>query len=131
LNWYENEIDADQVTILFPVVRSFDVDRSKDDTWDLSLNSLVTFDSGMQLQLTVAYYGGRNIAQGTQQARSSIDLGLSKPILGDKGELVFSITDLFNDFGIRQNIRGDDFDAIYENYYETQVLSVGMNYAFR
>ena len=130
INWYENEIDADQVRILFPVVRPFNVQRSKEDTWDVSLNSLITFQGGMQLQVSLAYYGDRNIAQGTQEARSSVDIGFAKPVLQDHGELVLSITDLFNDFGIKQNIRGDGFDAIYENYFETQVLSVGLNYQF-
>ena len=41
-----------------------------------------------------------------------------------------SITDLFNEFGIRQEIDGDGFDAVYENFYETQTVTVGMNYRF-
>ena len=34
INWYDNTIDADQVTLLFPIQRPFDVQRSKDNTWD-------------------------------------------------------------------------------------------------
>jgi hypothetical protein len=71
-----------------------------------------------------------NIAQGTQEARSSITLGITKPVFGDRAELAFSFTDVLNDFGIKQNIRGNGFNAVYENYYETQVLSVGLNYQF-
>ena len=40
------------------------------------------------------------------------------------------MTDLFNEFGIRQEIDGDGFDAVYENFYETQTVTVGMNYRF-
>ena len=59
-----------------------------------------------------------------------MDLGVSKPIMGDRGEIVFSFVDIFNDFGIKQFIEGDGFNAIYENYYETQVVSLGFNYQF-
>jgi hypothetical protein len=131
LNWYRNEIDADIVTLLFPIERPFVVAESEDDTWDLSLNNLVRFGNGMQLQLSLSYYGERNIAQGIQAARSSVDLGLTRPVLDGRGEVVFAITDLFNDFGIRQNILGAGFVAVYENYYETQVASIGINYEFR
>ncbi len=34
-------------------------------------------------------------------------------------------------FGIKQRLDGAGFDAIYENFYETQVVSVGLNYEFR
>jgi len=131
LNWYENVIDADQVMLLFPIERPFDVAQSEDDTWDLSLNNLITFSNGMRLQLTAAYYGDRNIAQGIQEARSFIDVAFTKPIFDGRGEFVVSVTDLFNDFGIKQRIDGAGFDAIYENYYETQVVSIGLNYEFR
>ena len=84
----------------------------------------------MQVQISIVYYAEKNIAQGTQAARSSVDLGVSKPIMDGKGEIVFSFVDVFNDFGIKQFISGDGFNAIYENYYETQVVSVGFNYQF-
>lgn len=47
----------------------------------------------------------------------------------DDIELVVSVTDLFDELGIRQ-IDGDGFDAVYENFYETQTATVGMNYCF-
>jgi hypothetical protein len=51
-------------------------------------------------------------------------------VLAQRGELVLSVTDLLNDFGIKQYIDGDGFDAVYENYYETQVVSLGLTYQF-
>ncbi len=131
LNWYKSIIDADQVTLLFPVVRPFIVERSEADTWDASVNSSRTFGNGMQLQVSLSYYGDKVIAQGTQDARSSVDIGFTMPVLDAKGELLLTVTDLFNDFGVKQNITGAGFNAIYENYYETQVVSVGLNYQFR
>ena len=70
----------------------------------------------------------KNILQGRQLSRSSIDLGVQKSILHNKGRLVLSFSDVLNDFGIRQEIDGADFTALYENYYETQVVRLGFKY---
>jgi outer membrane cobalamin receptor len=130
INWYDNVVDADTVTLLFPLQRPFVVERSADSTWDFKLNNQFEFDSGIRFQLAVVYYAEKNIAQGTQAARSSVDLGVSKPVMEDRGEIVLSVVDLFNDFGIKQYVSGNGFDAIYENYYESQVVSLGFNYQF-
>ena len=130
INWYDNVIDADEVTLLFPIERPFGVERSRDNTWDIKLNNLFEFTNELQVQISIVYYAEKNIAQGSQAARSSVDLGVSKPIMDGKGEIVFSFVDVFNDFGIKQFISGDGFNAIYENYYETQVVNVGFKYQF-
>ena len=130
LNIYEKTIDADVVTLLFPIQRPFVVEHSEDNTWDLSLNNSIEFFNGMELQISVTHYDERNIAQGREDARSSFDIGFSMPIIDDNTELNASVTDLFNDFGLKQFISGDGFDAIYENYYETQVISVGVQRKF-
>jgi hypothetical protein len=51
-------------------------------------------------------------------------------VLDNRAELVVSISDLFNEFGLRHEIDGAGFDAVYENFYESQVVSVGLNYEF-
>ena len=96
----------------------------------LKLNSLLRLPNGIEAQLSVVYYAEKPIAQGVEAARSSVDLGFKKPIFNESAELVFSVTDLFNEFGIRQEIDGDGFDAVYENFYESQVVMVGINYDF-
>ena len=118
------------MTLLFPIQRPFVVERSQDNTWDIKVNNLIEFEDGLEFQISVVYYAEKNIAQGRQAARSSVDLGLSKAIMDDKAEIVFSFVDVFNDFGIKQFISGDCFDVVYENYYETQVLTLGFNYQF-
>jgi hypothetical protein len=40
------------------------------------------------------------------------------------------VSDLGNDFGLKQHIVGDGFEAERENYYATQLLSVGVNRKF-
>ncbi len=45
-----------------------------------------------------------------------------------KGELVLATTDLFNGFGLRQDILGEGFTARYENLYESQQVRVGVTW---
>lgn len=128
LNWFRNQIDRYDTRLLFPTVRPFTVQQSSDDTWNLNINNQFNLPWDMRMQLSLTYYAPRNYAQGRESARSSVDLGLSKPVFGDRAELVFSFTDIFNRFGIRQEISGNGFDAVYENFYETQVISLGLKY---
>jgi outer membrane receptor protein involved in Fe transport len=130
VNWYDNVVDAAETTLLFPIPRPFSIPETKDNTWDLKLNSLFEAPGGFRVQLSLVYYAEKNIAQGRQDSRSSVDIGLSRPVMSGSGEIVFSVTDLFNDFGIRQFIEGDGFDAVYENFYQTQVATIGLNYQF-
>jgi outer membrane beta-barrel protein/carboxypeptidase family protein/TonB-dependent receptor-like protein len=129
-NWYESVIDAAETTLLFPVQRPFSVPRREDDTWDMKINSLLRLPNGIEAQLSFVYYAEKPIAQGREAARSSIDLGFKKPVLNARGELVVSVSDVFNEFGLRYTIDGEGFDAVYENFYETQVVSVGLSYTF-
>jgi hypothetical protein len=85
--------------------------------------------NGIEAQMSVVYYAEKPIAQGREAVRSSVDLGFKKPVLRD-AELVVSVTDLFHEFGIRQYIDGEGFDAVYENFYETQTATVDVNYRF-
>jgi len=50
--------------------------------------------------------------------------------MNGKGEILFSFSDIFNRFGIRQELQGDGFSALYENYFETQVVRAGFKYKF-
>jgi outer membrane receptor protein involved in Fe transport len=129
-NWYENVIDAAETTLLFPVPRPFSVPRTEDHTWDMKLNSLLRLPGGIEAQLSIVYYADKPIAQGIEAARSSVDLGFKKPVWDERAELVLSVTDLFNKFGIRHEINGDGFDAVYENFFESQTVTAGVNYRF-
>jgi hypothetical protein len=65
---------------------------------------------------------------GRQLERSSVDLGVQRSVLKNKGSLTLSFSDMFGTFGIRQEIADAGFTAIYENYYETQVVRLGLKY---
>ncbi len=128
LNWYNNTIEAFTGTLLFPFERSFSIPTTKDQTWDIKINNQFDLPNQTHIQLTAIYLAPKNIPQGSQLSRSSIDIGIQKSLWKGRGELTLAITDLLNNFGIRQEIEGDNFTALYENYYETQVVRLGFNY---
>ena len=130
INGYKNEIDAYTGVLYFPYERTFSIDKTTDKTWDLKLNNQISLSKGFEVQLTGVYYAPKNIPQGKQMARSSVDLGLKKAVLEGRGEITFSFSDIFNQFGIKQEYTGDGFTALYENYYETQVARIGFKYKF-
>lgn len=129
-NLYNNIINAFEDTLLFPYKRIFSINKTSDNSSDLKLINQFNFSKGTQAQISVVYYAPKNIPQGTQYARSSVDVGIKQKILKGKGDLSVSLTDIFNDFGIKQNIYGEGFSAIYENYYETQIINIGFKYKF-
>ncbi|MEL7532395.1 MAG: TonB-dependent receptor [Bacteroidota bacterium] len=130
LNVYNNTINAYTGTLLFPYERPFSIPKTQSPTWDAKLNNEFSLPEDFRIQLTALYYAPFNIAQGRQLSRASIDLGLKKSIWDNKGEILFSFTDMFNQFGIRQEIEGEGFTNLYENYYETQVARLGFRYKF-
>ncbi len=129
-NWFVNDIDALSTSLLFPTKRPFTLAASKDDTWDFTLSNRLQLPSAAELQLSYVYYARRNVAQGWERARSSLDVAASWPIRDDHAELVFTFTDIFNDFAIQRETEGQGFDALYENLLETQVATVGLKVRF-
>jgi outer membrane receptor protein involved in Fe transport len=129
-NFYRNAIDAYTGEVRFPYVHNFDISPSEENTWDAKISNQFSVNDQLEFQLTAIYLAPKNIPQGRQYARSSIDLGVSWKILEGKGILSFSASDVLNTYGIRQDINGEGFRAEYENYYETQVFRLGMKYRF-
>lgn len=129
-NLYRNTIHAFRDSLRFPYPHQFSLEQSSEFTWDAKLNNLFAIGEKLEIQLTFLYLAPRNIAQGTQHARASVDLGLAWKFLDGKGEFGLSASDIFNTYGIRQEIRGDGFTASYENYFETQVFRASIRYKF-
>jgi outer membrane receptor protein involved in Fe transport len=130
IDWYLNRIAAFEGVMLFPYERPFEVRASTSFNLDLKLISLFNLPKNFQIQASAVYYGPRAIPQGTQFARSSVDIGLKKVFLNGKADVSLSASDIFNNFAIRQSISGIGFTADYENYYETQVVRLALKYRF-
>jgi len=128
LNWYSNAIDAYQGTLLFPFERTFNIQQSTANAWDAKVNTEFSLPKDFTVQLTGVYYSNRNIPQGEELARYSVDFGLKKSFWNKKADLTFSASDIFNRFGIQQRITNEGFTALYQNFFETQIFRLGFRY---
>ena len=50
--------------------------------------------------------------------------------MNDRAEFLFTFTDILNDFAIEHEIDGQGFTALYQNFLETQVATVGLRMRF-
>ncbi len=130
VNWFIVDIDAFETTLLFPTARPFSLAASSDDTWDFTINNHVQLPGAGQLRLGYIHYAARDVPQGREHTRSSLDLAASWPLMDERAEVVFNFTDVFNDFAVRTDVEGEGFTALYENLLETQVATVGMRVRF-
>lgn len=130
VNVYSNTVDGHTGLLLYPYQRSFTVEKSTELTWDTKVNAQWRWTKRTNLQATWVYLAPKNIAQGRQLARASFDVGIKRTFAKDKGQVTLAATDLFNTFGLRQELVSDAFTARYENYYETQVVRLGVSYKF-
>lgn len=64
------------------------------------------------------------------RSRSSPDLPTLWPILKERAELVLTFADIFNDFAVEQEVDVQGFTAVYQNFLETQVATVGIRIRF-
>lgn len=130
VNAFRNAIDAFETILLFPRRRPFGLEGSSDGTWDATLNNRFQLPRSGELQLNYIYYARRNVPQGWQRARSSVDLAAKWPVLNQRAELLFTFTDVFSDFAIQQEMDGLGFRVLYQNLLETQVATVGLRVRF-
>jgi hypothetical protein len=51
-------------------------------------------------------------------------------LMNERAELVFTFTDVFNDFALQHDIVGNGFTALYQNFLETQVVTLALRFRF-
>jgi Outer membrane protein beta-barrel family len=129
-NAYQIKRQAARVDLLFPYARSLTLPATSDFTWDAKLGIEAALDGKTTLQLNGITYAARAIAQGRQAARHALDMSLSHSFGGGKYKASLAATDLFNSFGTKTFVDGIGFDAIYENYYETQTIMLSLEMKF-
>jgi outer membrane receptor protein involved in Fe transport len=130
VNWFQNDIDALDTILFFPTRRPFTLSGSKDNTWDMTINNRFVLPRGLELQANYIRYASRNVPQGRERARSSLDFSAKKPLMNERAEIVFTFTDIFNDFALQHEITGRGFTALYQNFLETQVATLGLRLRF-
>ena len=48
--------------------------------------------------------------------------------MNERAELVFTFTDMFNDFALQYDLAGNGFTALYQNFLETQVATLALRF---
>jgi outer membrane receptor protein involved in Fe transport len=130
VNVFRNNIDAFETVLLFPTPRAFALAASTERTWDLTVNNRFQLPRAIELQANYVYYAARNVPQGRERARSSVDFSAKKPLMNERAELLFTFTDIFNDFAVQREVDGQGFTALYQNFLETQVATLALRVRF-
>jgi outer membrane receptor protein involved in Fe transport len=128
INVFRIRRNAAQITLLFPYVRSLTLPKTSDFTWDGKLGLEATLGKSTKMQLNGVYYAARDVAQGRQAARSTVDFSLSRSFVRDRLKASLSVTDIFNRFGTKTTVNGVGFNTVYENYYETQAAMFSLEW---
>ena len=50
--------------------------------------------------------------------------------MADRADLIFTFSDIFNDFSVEREVAGEGFTALYQNFLETQVATVAWRFRF-
>ncbi len=130
LNGYHNRIDAFTVNNLYPVPHTFSSPTQEIYSGNAKFNNTFHFKKDIDAQITAIYLAPDLIPQGRIGQRFSVDLGVKKKIQKGKSELFLNATDLLNTMNIRREIKGDGFNYMSVDYYETQVIRLGYTRKF-
>jgi len=129
-NYYLNRIAAFSIVNAYPSNVPFS--REEQTAWagNFKLNMDFDLPSSFKLQLAGIYFTPDIIPQGKILERYSVDMGLSRSLWGGKGEAFLNATDVFNTMINKYELEGSGFSINSTDYYETQVIRIGIQYRF-
>ncbi len=127
---YHNRINQFSVTNQYPTPTEYTAPMEQIISGNVKLNTFFHLPLKFEIQLSGVYYAPDLIPQGRIGQRFSLDLGLKKTIQKGKGELFLNATDLANTMVIKEELRGNGFNYLGYDYYETQVIRFGYYYKF-
>ncbi len=130
VNCYQNKFDAYTVLNKYPESNTYSSPAKEIISGNVKLNTFFHLPKKYEVQLSAIYLGADLIPQGKIGQRFTLDFGIKKTIQKDKGELFLNATDLLNTMIVKEEIRGNGFNYLGYDYYETQVIRVGYNYKF-
>lgn len=129
-NFYYNEIQAFTVVNNYPISQTYTSNRESVYSGNFKLNNTFHFKEEIDAQLLFVYLAPDILPQGKIYARYSLDFGIKKKIQKGKGELFLNATDLLNTMIVKKEVRGNGFNYISSDFYETQVIRFGYSYKF-
>jgi outer membrane receptor protein involved in Fe transport len=129
-NYYLNRIAAFSIVNAYPSNITFS--RNEQSAWAGNFKLNIDFDlpSNFKVQLAGIYFTPDIIPQGKILERYSVDLGISKSLWAGKGEAFLNATDLFNTMMKKYELEGSGFSINSTDYFETQVIRIGILYRF-
>ncbi|WP_114748718.1 TonB-dependent receptor domain-containing protein [Pleomorphovibrio marinus] len=129
-NVYHNTISAFTIENLYPFNTFFTMEEQRAYSGNVKWNNNFSLPNDFKIQLTGIYLAPDLLPQGRIDTRFSVDFGLTKSLQNGKGELFVNGSDIFNTLRIKREIRGDGFDLVSTDFFQTQVFRVGYNYRF-
>lgn len=86
------------------------------------------FNNLFDAQVNVNYRAPRNTVQGRTFSITSVDIGMSRDVLKDKGTLAFNIRDLFNSRMYRSEISNERSEQYSEFQWRTTTATLSFTY---
>ncbi len=129
-NYYLNRIAAFTIVNAYPSNIPFSRDEQSAWAGNFKLNTDFDLPSEFKIQLAGIYFTPDIIPQGKILERYSVDLGITKALWGGKGEVFLNATDVFNTMINKYELQGPGFSINSTDYYETQVVRIGLQYRF-
>lgn len=130
LNGYHNRLNAFTVLNKYPQETTYSSPTRQIFSGNAKLNIFFHLPLKFEIQLSAIYLAPDLIPQGKIGHRFALNLGVKKLIQKGKGELFLNATDLANTMVAREDIRGNGFNYVGYDYYETQVIRIGYSYKF-
>lgn len=130
LNGYHNRLNAFTVLNKYPQETTYSSPTRQIFSGNAKLNTFFHLPLKFEIQLSAIYLAPDLIPQGKIGHRFALNLGVKKVIQKGKGELFLNATDLANTMVTREDIRGNGFNYVGYDYYETQVIRIGYSYKF-
>lgn len=130
LNGYHNRLNAFTVLNKYPQETTYSSPTRQIFSGNAKLNTFFHLPLNFEIQLSAIYLAPDLIPQGKIGHRFALNLGVKKLIQKGKGELFLNATDLANTMVVREDIRGNGFNYVGYDYYETQVIRIGYSYKF-
>jgi hypothetical protein len=129
-NVFRNIISAHTGRILFPHPQNYSIPKRFDTPMSATLTNQFHLPGNFNFLINIKGYSDRNTGQVRELARGSLDMGLKKTFSNNLLEFNLLATDLLNTMGVRQYIQSEGFKIEYQNFYESQVISLGIKYRF-
>lgn len=130
-NLYRNRIKGYTGQIDFPTPVTYVITSQRDNPWFIKTNNLLTLTPRVKCEIGGAYFSNKATAQGAELSRWGMNIGLRTLWLKNALEVNLTASDLFNRMGLRTRVdQGGGYATFYQNYHETQVISLSSKYKF-